>query len=91
MPVYFFHINKSEEMIIDPEGTEISNAEEARKEAFLVARESIITVLQTNQPVRLDDSVQVVNERGDLLHLLTFEEALHGYGEHRRTLPDSGC
>jgi hypothetical protein len=73
---YFFHVHRAGQVILDPEGTPLASVEEARQEARLVARELIIHRLKTDQPVSLEDSVDVADEHGAVLHTVTFKEAL---------------
>jgi hypothetical protein len=76
MPRYFFYLSRNGQVIPDPEGTELADLSEARSEAFLNARDLIIQILRSDEPLPLDDNVQVVDEHGSLLHTVTFKEAL---------------
>jgi hypothetical protein len=80
MPRYFFHLSRGEQVILDPEGTELADVKEARREAFLIARDVMIRVLKTAEAVPLDDYVQVVDEHGSMLHMVTLKEAMSGGG-----------
>jgi hypothetical protein len=76
MPRYFFHLSRRGRVIPDPEGTDLTDIGEAQREAILSARDAIIRTLITDKPVSLEDSVQVVDEHGSLLLVVTFKEAL---------------
>jgi hypothetical protein len=76
MPRYYFYLNRKGRLIPDPEGTELADIDEARREAILNARDAIIRTLKTDDPVSLEDNVQVVDEHGSLLLAVTFKEAL---------------
>jgi hypothetical protein len=76
MYLFFFHLRRSGKVIHDPDGTLLASIDEARRYAKLEAREVIVTILQTEEPVPLDDGIDVADEHGAILHTITFKEAL---------------
>jgi hypothetical protein len=76
MPRYFFHLSRRGQVILDPEGTELADVGEARREALLNARDLIIRILVTDEPVPLDDYFHVADKLGSVLHTVTLKEAL---------------
>jgi len=76
MPRYFFHLSRRGRIILDPEGTELADIAHARREARLNARDMLIRILKTDEPVPLDDNVHVADEHGSVLHTITLREAL---------------
>jgi hypothetical protein len=76
MHLYFFHLHRCGKVILDREGTSLASIDEARRFAKLEARELIIRILATEEPVPFDDGIEVADEQGAVLHRATFEEAL---------------
>jgi hypothetical protein len=76
MPWFFFHLRRNGQIIPDPEGARLTGIDEAQAEAKLAARELIIDHLKTNQPLLLDDGIDVTDEHGTVYYTVTFEEAL---------------
>jgi hypothetical protein len=61
MPRYFFHLHPGR--ISDTEGKEFANAEEARREAWTVARE-----LARNRTASTEERIEVLDEHGAVTH-----------------------
>jgi hypothetical protein len=87
MPRYFFHSERRGQVVADLEGTELADLDEARHEAFLNARDLLILILKTAQPVPLDDRVHVVDEQGAVLYTVTLREALRSAHELKLLSP----
>ena len=83
MPKYFFHFERAGKVITDPEGTELGDVAEARHEAFLNARDLIIRILKTEEPVPLDDNVHVTDGHGTIICTVMLREALGSVRELR--------
>jgi hypothetical protein len=76
MPRYYFHLMRNGKTLFDHEGTELSDVAEAQREAFLTARDLLIRILKTDEPVPLEDGVRVVQDPGVEVHAVTLKEAL---------------
>jgi hypothetical protein len=76
MPRYFFYLVRKGVVIPDYEGTELSDVDEAHREAVLTALDLMIRILRTDEPFPPHDSVHVIDERGSKVVTVTLKEAL---------------
>jgi hypothetical protein len=73
---YFFHLCLDGRVIFDNEGVRLTGLDDARREATREAPVLIIEILRTDRPLPVNDSIQIANEQGVVLHTVTFEQAL---------------
>ena len=78
MPLYFFNLRRTGRVVPDAEGVSFAGIDEAVREAFLDARALISDRLRTDEPVPLDDTIDIADEHGVVLFSITFEQALTG-------------
>ncbi|MGZ2412869.1 uncharacterized protein DUF6894 [Sphingomonas sp. F9_3S_D5_B_2] len=74
MPRYFFHYVDGTDVLLDPEGVEIADAE--IPEDVLWQARSIIAGDAMAGEINLNCSIEVKDEGGRLVHRLPFEEAV---------------
>jgi Domain of unknown function (DUF6894) len=75
LPRYYFHIKDGAELIKDPEGTELSSADEARSQALKSARELWADAIKSGRDLRAD-AVVIADEGGQTLTFVPMVEAL---------------
>lgn len=75
MSLFFFHLRDGTDTLIDEEGAELPNAEEARESALLHAR-SIISHDALQGRINLDQRIDVLDEAGALICSLRFADAV---------------
>jgi hypothetical protein len=75
MSLYFFHLRDGTDTLIDEEGAELPNAEEARESALLQAR-SIISHDALQGRINLNQRIDVLDETGALICSLSFADAV---------------
>jgi hypothetical protein len=80
MPIYFFHLRRGGWVIPDLEGTPLVSIDAARHAGVLDARELIIRILMTEEPLSLTDSIDIADENSVVLDTVTFRDAL-GFSE----------
>ena len=73
MPRYFFHIY-NHDVTMDEEGRDLPALEAARDLALESARELVCDSVHEGH-LNLDHRIEVADERGDILIVLTFREA----------------
>jgi hypothetical protein len=76
MQLYFFHLRRGEEVVLDPEGIRVADLGEAREVAIADARALIIEHLKRDGPVPLDDAIEVTDEHGAVLLAVALRQAL---------------
>lgn len=74
MPRYFMHLIDSVDVLLDPEGTEMSPDKVARK-ALGQARDCMANDVQEGH-LDLGYRIEVHDENGQVIHRLEFEDAL---------------
>jgi hypothetical protein len=75
MSLFFFHLRDGTDTLIDDEGAELANAEEARESALLHAR-SIISHDALQGRINLNQRIDVLDETGALICSLSFADAV---------------
>lgn len=76
MPIYFFHVHKdSAPKIVDKEGTELTDLRAAVAFAVLSARSHAADDVLRGQ-FKAGDWIEIVDEKGCLLHIVRFDEAI---------------
>lgn len=81
MPLFFFHI-EGEVRFPDEEGSVLSDVWAARRAALVGAREIAAEDLKQGKGLSLDDRIEIEDESGQIVAVVTFREAL---GLHRQT------
>ena len=81
MPLFFFHI-EGEVRLPDEEGSVLLDVLAARGAALVGAREIAAENLKQGKGVSLDDRIEIEDESGQNVAVVTFREAL---GLHRQT------
>jgi hypothetical protein len=74
--MYFFHLRRNGETILDPDGTVLASHDEAYRAAVLEARELIVRILSSDDSVPFDDGIEIADENGLVVHTVTFEAAM---------------
>ncbi|MDE2379459.1 hypothetical protein [Bradyrhizobium sp.] len=74
MPRYFFNTRIGDELIADPDGEELRNADRA----WQVARQMILEVLKSEgaQPALMEAVIEVTDADGEIVLEFPFTEAL---------------
>ncbi len=75
MPRYYFHLRDGEDVLLDPEGRELSSLQAVHADALLEAR-SIISHEAIEGLVKLSYHLDVENASGAVVHRLNFEDAV---------------
>ncbi|CAA9538998.1 MAG: hypothetical protein AVDCRST_MAG23-1739 [uncultured Sphingosinicella sp.] len=75
MPLYFFHLRDSVDILLDPEGRELSGAD-AIPEAALKEARWIIGHEAMSGRIRLDQRIDVEDEFKNVLHSVNFVDAV---------------
>ena len=75
MPRYFMHIRRTGSLSTDPEGVELPDLEQARREAQLDARELIADRIRSGKMIG-DDRFEIADERGNILAMVPFRDAI---------------
>lgn len=75
MPRYFFSIRTDDNLAVDPEVYDLTNAEAAMREAELTLRELAAEVIVSGEG-RIPDCVVVFDEQGNEVYRLNTEEII---------------
>ena len=75
MAVYFFHFRDGDDTLLDPEGRQVDDAALIAGMALRDARGMISQDALTGQ-IDLDQSIEVKDENGTLVHQLAFRDAV---------------
>ncbi|MEP7241279.1 MAG: hypothetical protein ABI697_10380 [Devosia sp.] len=79
MPRYFFHLRDGEDFVPDEEGSYFADLDGALEEARQSARDMLSEQLRAGE--KLDgQSIEVSNDRGDLLERVTFKSVVDRLG-----------
>ena len=76
MPLYFMHLRDSNRLIMDPDGSCLSNLEAARNEAIQSARQLMVDSIVTEGRVGISRSIEVCDAKGARLLVVPFAEAV---------------
>lgn len=72
---YFFHYRDAHHFYLDPEGACYETLEEARLEARQSVRELISHTLLTDETVRWESTIEIVDEQGQIVYVVSYLEA----------------
>lgn len=75
MARYYFHLRDGNDRVIDPEGREIDDPSRIPAMALREAR-SMIGHDATRGEIRLGQSIDVLDDKGELVHHLSFRDAV---------------
>ena len=75
MALYFFHLCDGRDSLIDPEGQEIADIARIAEFALKEAR-AMISQDALGGSIRLDQSIEVRDDGGKLIHQLAFRDAV---------------
>lgn len=75
MALYYFHLRDGEDILLDPEGVDLSDREAVEKAALVTARALLGAEVREGR-VRLDMRLDVEDEAGALVHRLAFADAV---------------
>ncbi|MGK9055656.1 DUF6894 family protein [Neorhizobium petrolearium] len=78
MPRFYFHLNQLHDHIIDLEGTDFDDVDEAKVDALAVIRELAGERLRTGRELELL-SIRICDEEGDLVTETFVDEALRQF------------
>jgi hypothetical protein len=73
--IYFFHLIEGEDLLLDPEGTELADHAAVARAALCSAR-SIMSSEVSAGRLPLDMRIEVENGDGALIHRLPFADAI---------------
>jgi hypothetical protein len=79
LALYFFHLRDGQDSLIDPDGREIADPGTIADLALKEAR-AIIGHDATRGVIKLDQSIEVLDEANALVHQLPFRNAVTIYG-----------
>ncbi|MFN3667876.1 MAG: DUF6894 family protein [Brevundimonas sp.] len=74
MPAYFFHLVDGQDLVLDPDGTQL-NADRVEEYALLNARDCIAGDAKSGT-VDLRYQLEVHDEAGEVVHRLAFADAV---------------
>jgi hypothetical protein len=75
MPMFFFHIRDSSDLIEDPEGTDLPNLEAARADALVSARMMLADLLRAGKAVD-GRRIEITDTTGQVLAVVPLRDAL---------------
>jgi hypothetical protein len=75
VPKYFFHLRDGEDVLLDPEGMELADAEAIAAQALFEAR-SILSHDVMNGRIHLGQRIDVETAEGVIVHSLPFSGAV---------------
>jgi hypothetical protein len=75
MKRYYFHVKSDGKLISDPEGLELPDLNEARREAVRGARDLLVEAIRFGEP-RVPEAFVIADESGRTLHVLPLVELL---------------
>ena len=76
---YFFHLRDGGNLVPDETGMELASLEDARREAVQSARDILADQLRAGQALD-GQRIEIADERGEVLVIVTFREALRPDG-----------
>jgi hypothetical protein len=90
MPRFFFNIRDGDQILCDPEGTELASLDVARHEALMDIRWILSEELQTGGVV-LERRFEITDDAGQVLATICFQDALSQLlnGQHWRGAKDA--
>ena len=81
MPVYFLHIRRGKDVVVDEEGVELPDLQAAREEALASVRDIVAEDVRTQRPVDLRDRIEITDAQGRVLLNVAFSEAIPRNGK----------
>ena len=75
MPLYFFHLRDGVDVLLDGDGREFDDVDAVAKAALVEAR-AIIAQEAREGRIMLDNRIDVENDCGDIVHRLSFADAI---------------
>jgi hypothetical protein len=75
VPLYFFHLRDGQDILLDPEGSQLKGQNEVALRALEAAR-SLISDDALKGHISLQCHIDVADEAGNLVHCLTFNDAV---------------
>jgi hypothetical protein len=72
---FYFHIQDSDQLLQDPEGTDLPDVDAARQEAILAAREILIEAIKMGK-TQVPKAVVIADEEGRTLDVLPLASVL---------------
>ena len=75
MPFYYFHLRDGQDILLDPDGRELANLDQAMTVALREARELIAHDARDGH-IRLDLRLDLENGDGRIVHSLAFADAV---------------
>lgn len=79
MARYYFHLRDGHDLLMDPEGREVSDVSQVRTLALKDAR-SLISQDALSGRINLQQAIEVLDERGAVVHRLAFADAVTIHG-----------
>ena len=76
MARYFLHLRDHSEEILDPEGVELADLGSARQAALAAARDVIASDIRRSGVIDLRFRIDVEDEAAEIVHRLSFAEAV---------------
>ncbi|MDB5552412.1 MAG: hypothetical protein JWL86_2396 [Rhizobium sp.] len=75
MPRYFFHIRTADELILDPDGSDLPDLDAARCEAVQSARDLVANLLREGQ-ILDGQAFEISDEADNVLERVTFRSVI---------------
>ena len=75
MSLYFFHLRDGADVLLDPDGRQLTSAE-AVSDATLLEARSIISHEALSGQIKLDQHIDVEDEFRNIIHTLHFVDAV---------------
>ncbi len=75
MPLFFFHIRRTEGYEPDDEGVTFDSLEDAREDAVSSLREIVADELRTGRPADFT-AMEIADNNGEIVAVVTVEEAV---------------
>lgn len=76
MPKFFFHLRESDGVVTDFEGLDLPDVHAAQIRAITEARGLLAVELCEQAVVDLSRSIDVADEKGDIIHSLQFDDII---------------
>jgi hypothetical protein len=84
MPQFFIHLVDGPTSVMDEEGYEFADIEDARREAVESARDLMASNLRDGKPLGLHRSFRIMDDSGALLDEVTFDDAVPRTADEQR-------
>jgi hypothetical protein len=81
LETYFFHLRDGKDVLLDPEGRELPSLDAVASAALFEAR-AIVGADAMAGKIVLNQTIEVEDRHGKIVHRLAFTDAVHVKGPH---------